>query len=183
MSLFIYAGPSAYSFIQHNLHQSLPSMRTIQRAVHSEYRTINEGKFRFDDLVVHLSQYNAPQVVAIGEDVTRVIARVEYDNETNRCVGFVLPLNELGLPEMDSFLALTFEGMEAMFSDNTMAKYAYVYMAQPLCDSVPSACFGTDNKFTAKVILLRWQHILKECKKRNISVLSIGGDGDTRILL
>ncbi len=184
-SLFIYAGASAYSFLQQNLRHALPSMRTIQRSVYSEYKTMNEGEFRFDELVVHLSQHKAPKVITVGEDATRVIARVQYDCETNRCVGFVLPLNELGLPRVDSFLALSFEGIEGMFSDNLIAKYAYVYMAQPLCDKAPSfclACFGINNKFTAKEVLLRWQHILKECKKRGIIVLSVGGDGDSRLM-
>ena len=46
-----------------------------------------------------------------------------------------------------------------MFTKHTKTKYAYVYMPQPL------ACFGTDNKFTAEHIVLRWQTIVIECKK------------------
>ena len=45
-------------------------------------------------------------MVTIGEDAARVISRVEYDSTTNRCVGFVLPLNKNGLHEIDAFLAL-----------------------------------------------------------------------------
>ena len=34
---------------------------------------------------------------------------VEYDNKTNRCVGFVLPIGDDGLLMTDEFLALSFE--------------------------------------------------------------------------
>ena len=184
-ALFIYAGPLAYDFLQQNLHQALPSLRTIQRVVHAHYKTINEGEFDYDGLVCHIAQYKTTKMVTIGEDATRVISRVEYDSKTNRCVGFVLPLNKNGLPEIDSFLALSFEGIENMFTNHTKAKYAYVYMAQPLDKNVPAfwlACFGTDNKFTAEHIVLRWQTIVKECKKREITVISFGGDGDSRLM-
>ena len=76
--------------------------------------------------------------------------------------------------------------IERMFSAHEISKYAYVYMVQPLAaPDVPSfclACFGTNNKFTSEHVLLRWQYILKECQKRNIYVLSFGGDGDSRLL-
>ena len=80
-------------------------------------------------MVVRIRQHNAPNIVMVGEDATRVIARVEYDSETDRCVGFVLPVNESGLPKVDSFLAVSFEAIEKMFSSSQMAKHAYVYMA------------------------------------------------------
>ena len=136
-------------------------------------------------MVTHLLQYKAPNVVSIGEDATRLISRVEWDPESNRCCGFVLPINEKGLPEIDSILALTFEGMEGMFIDNQISKYAYMYMVQPLMVDCPSFCLmiiGTDNKFTAKSVLLRWQYIFGECSKRGIHVLSIGSDGDSYLL-
>ena len=78
--------------------EALPSLRTIQSAIHSEYKIINEEEFRFDDLVQHLHNYDSESVITIGEDATCVIARVDYDNETDRCVGFVLPLDENSLP-------------------------------------------------------------------------------------
>ena len=64
-------------------------------------------------------------------------------------------------------------------------KYAYVYMAQPFGQAVSPfclACLGSDNKFNAEHVLLRWKFIYTECRKRSIDVLSFGGDGDTRIL-
>ena len=58
-------------------------------------------------------------------------------------------------------------------------------MAQSLCPDVPAfclACMGTDNKFTADLILKRWKYIFLECNKRGISVVTFGADGDSREL-
>jgi len=175
----------AFELIHQNMPEALPSLRTVQSLVHAQYKTLDEGNFRFDDLVNHLQQYNVPKIVSIGEDATRVIARIDYDNETDRCVGFVLPVDKNGLPITDSFLATTFEVIENMFSQAAIAKYAYVYMAQPLFHNAPPfclCCMGTDNKFTAEDVLLRWNYIIRECEKREITVLSFGADGDSKLL-
>ena len=58
---------------------------------------MNEGEFLFDDLLIHLNNYKAIKTIAIAEDATRVIARAQYDNETDRIVGFVLPCDSNGL--------------------------------------------------------------------------------------
>ena len=71
---------------------------TVQESIHAEYHPLSEGQFQFDDLVGYLKKFDAPLVIAISEDATRVISRVEYDSETNRLVGFVLPCNSDGLP-------------------------------------------------------------------------------------
>ena len=56
-------------------------------------------------------QHKAPKVVSISEDATRVISRVDYDSETDHCVGFVLPTDQHGLPLLDSFVALSFSAI------------------------------------------------------------------------
>ena len=184
-SLFIYSGPLAYEFIQQNMPEALPSVRTIQTAIHAEYKAIDEGCFRFDELAEHLEKYGGIAAVSIGEDATRVIARVDYDPETDRCVGFVLPVDKNGLPMIDSFQATSFSAIESMFKNNSVAKYAYVYMVQSLCQNIPPfclACIGTNNKFTAENVCLVWKYIYVECEKRNIHVLSFGADGDSHLL-
>jgi hypothetical protein len=185
ISLFIYCGPIAYDFIQSNMPEALPSLRTVQRDVSNDYRPIHEGEFRFKELLEHLNAFKSPKVVAIGEDATRVISRIEYDSETNKLVGFVLPCNDQGLPKGDSFIAVSFASIEESFRVAEVAKYAFVYMAQPLCEIVPAFCLavmGTDNKFTAEDVLKRWNYLVLECKKFGISVVSFGADGDSREL-
>ena len=186
-SLLIYAGPMAYDLVHRNMPTALPSLRTVQREVHNEYQTISEGYFQFDGLENYLTQHgmSSHKVVSISEDATRIIARIDYDSESDRLVGFVLPCNDQGLPLADSFLATTIESIEEMFENNKRSKYAYVYMAQCLSNNIPPyflACLGTDNCFSATNVLNRWNYIYTECVKRNISVVSFGSDGDSRNL-
>lgn len=184
-SLLIYCGPAAYKFIHGNMPKAIPSLRTVQWIIAKEYTPISEGAFRFDELSSHLKSYGAASVIAIGEDATRVISRVEYDNETDRLVVFVLPCDFDGLPICDTFIAVSFEKIEESFRTGSVAKYAFVYMAQPLSQHVPAfclACLGTDNKFTAEHVLKRWNYIVSKCKERSIQVCSFGADGDSREL-
>ena len=64
---------------------------------------VHEGVFRFDKLLEHIQLHKSSKYVSIGEDATRIISRVDYDPKTNRCVGFVLPVDQDGLPLVDSF--------------------------------------------------------------------------------
>lgn len=67
---------------------AVPSLCTIQRQIHSEYHHI---KLQFDGLVSHLTKHKVPFVVFISQDATRIISRVEYDDESNRMVEFISP--------------------------------------------------------------------------------------------
>ena len=165
--------------------RSVSSLRTVQRNICSDYKTFSEGYFKFDELAFHVKEFKASTALSIGKDATRVLSRVDYDSETDKCVRFVLPLNDNGLPLVDSFLAVSFNAMKDMFRSAAKAKYAYVYMAQSLCLTAPPfclACIGCDNKFTAQHVMLWWKHIYEECTKRGLLVLSFGGDGDSSIM-
>ena len=182
-SLLIYSGPLAYEFVHRNLPEALPSLRTVQRTISSQFQSFHEGVFCFDELLKHLEAYKAPLVVSIGEDATRLISRVQYDSETDKVVGFVLPCNAKGLPLTDSFMATSFKDIEDYFATTGISKYAFVYMAQAMSDGVPAfclACIGNNNQFTAELVLKRWQYLHSECKKRGITIISFGADGDSR---
>lgn len=101
-----------------------PSLKTVQRAVSDNYKHLHEGQFCFDDLLQYLESYNAPKMVSIGEDATRVMTRIEYDGETNQLVGFVLPCDSNGLPQCNTFTADSFQSIETSFRVGTVAKYA-----------------------------------------------------------
>ena len=131
-ALFLYSGPLAYEFLQQNVLQAVPCTRTTQSANYAEYNSTDEGSFRFDELQAHIERYKTPRCVSISEDATRVIGRVEYDNITDRCVGFVLPLDDNRLPIVGSFVANSFSAMVDMFCKNPIAKYAHIYMARPV---------------------------------------------------
>jgi len=107
---------------------------------------------------------------------------VQYDVESDKLVGFVLPCNEDGLPQSDCFIATDFESMQAFFSN---ANYAFVYMVQPLGDKAPAiclSCIGTDNKFSAELVLKCWNYVYNELNKWGTHLLSTGADGDSREL-
>ena len=105
-SVLIYCGPMAY-----NLPNAIPSLRSVQRIIR-DYKTFIEGDCRFDGSLRHLISFNAAKIVTIGEDATRIIGRVEYDNESNKLVSFVLPCDSNGLPKCDKYIVNTFESIE-----------------------------------------------------------------------
>jgi len=164
---------------------ALPSLRTIQRQVYSEYHHISEGELQFDGLASHLTKHKAPFVVSISEDATRIISRVEYDRESNRMVGFILSCDDTGMALVDSFLATTFETIEECFKTQQMSKLAYVYVAQCVLPGIPPfclGCVGINNVFTATDVLKRWVYIHSQCQNRSIRIISFGADGDSRLL-
>ena len=178
-------GSSAYELLQKNLPEGIPSLSTTQREAYKCFSPLNEGVFMFDQWSAYLDMHNAPRIVSISEDATRVITRVEYDSYSNKIVGFVLPLDDNSLPKINSFVATSFEVIETMFGSSNKASYAYIYMAQPMVLNVPPFCLallGTDNHFDAKAVIQRWKYIVKECANRKIEVISFGSDGDSRLL-
>ena len=84
-----------YQFLHSTMPQVLPSLRTVQHAVQEQYSHIEEGAFRFDELLQHLVKHKAPFIIAIAEDATHIIKKVEYDTSTNRCVGLVTKMVSL----------------------------------------------------------------------------------------
>ena len=139
----------------------------------------------FDKLSAHLDAYNAPHVISISEDATRVVSRIDYDGNSDSIVGFVLPLGDDSLPEHGCFDATSFERIEEVFSTAKKSTNAYIYMAQAMSLNVPPFCLaviGTDNCFDATVVMKRWQYIVQQCNARNIKVISFGSDGDSRLL-
>ena len=185
LSLLLRTGSTGYQLLHKNMPEALPSLSTVQREAAKQFNPLSEGEFAFDQLSAYLESYNAPRIVSISEDATRVITRIEYDSNSNKLVGFVLPLDTEYLPIGGSFLATSFDGIEQMFSSASKASSAYIYVAQPLSPSTPpfSLCLiGTDNRFDANSVTHRWKYMIKECKKRNIEVVSFSADGDSRLL-
>ena len=93
---------------------------------------------------------------------------MQHDVESDKLVGFVLPCTENGLPQSDSFIATDFKSMQDFFSSASVANYAFVYMVQPRGDKASVfclSCTGTDNTFSAELVLKRWNYIYSELNK------------------
>lgn len=56
----------SYNFISSNLPKALPCLRTVQRIIVTDYVLLQEGKFRFDELLEHLKNFNASMAVSVG---------------------------------------------------------------------------------------------------------------------
>lgn len=68
----------AYNLIHQNNYANCTSFTSDNTTnIHAECHTISEGQLQFDELVIHLTKYKAPFVIAISEDATHIITRVE----------------------------------------------------------------------------------------------------------
>ena len=75
--------------------------------------------------------------------------------------------------------------IENCFRNNEISKFAYLYTVQCVSPTVPGfclACIGTNNSFSATDVMKRWRYIYLECQKRDITIISFGADGDSRLL-
>lgn len=180
------SGPLAYKTLQKNLPCALPSLPSVNRHIHKTNCHVVEGIPRFDELNRYLEERNHEKVVALSEDGTRIIGRIQYDKYTNQIIGFVLPLNKTnGLPVPFSFPARNAPEIMQHFSENNSTSVLVnVIMAQPISKNPPPAfcllVYGTDNKYTADDVCNRWQYIVQKLKELGIKVLCISSDSDPR---
>lgn len=95
----------------------------------------------------------------VSDDATRITGRLQYASTWNSIVGFVLPLNEFGIPETGIFPATSPSAIKKHFDTETIAANASCIMAQPLTKDAPAfclSCFSTDNKFTTNNVMDWW---------------------------
>ena len=176
-ALFCLIGRSGYELLQANLGGAIPTVCTVERMISK--KKLSEGKFYFDGLKEHLLDWMAPPFVHIHLDDTRVKNRVEYDQPTNRYVGWCLPIKN-GIPDINAFVLETYEEIKHAFECETVAKYAHCIVVKSVSIVVPSFVLfvlGTDSKYDSSVIISRFSFISSELKKRGITVVSSGADG------
>ena len=126
-SLYCLIGKSGYELLSSNLGNALPSLRTVQPIISTKQR-INEGEFQFDQLQQHLNEWKSKPYVRIQLDDTRIINQIEYDELTNRFLGFFLPLQN-GIPECNAFILGNDENIKDAVANNTAANYAHRILA------------------------------------------------------
>lgn len=81
------AGRFAYETIQANLPYSLPSLPSTNRYIQKTVCNVIEGFLRCKELAEYLDERG-----------TRIEGRVQYDSSTNQITGFVLPIDNNGMP-------------------------------------------------------------------------------------
>lgn len=162
----------------------LPSITTIYRFIDQSSERAEEGSFRFKELRVFLIKRNLPPYVWISEDATRITGKIQYDELTNKLIGFVMPLKD-GCPQITTYEATSAKAIISGFSTGARANYAYVVMAQPLNDSAPSFCvsiYGTDSRFSNEDVINRWNIMKCLANKEGIEIIGFSSDGDPRLL-
>lgn len=142
------------------------------------------GLIKIRRIITLLNSRNLPLAVALSEDSTRIVGRIQYDSVTNQLIGFVPPINVEGMPIPLSFPATNAETILCHFtSGNEVSNFLNVVMAQPLNQNAAPFCllvYGTDNKYTTNDVIKRWKFIKKELKKINIDVYTMSTDADPR---
>lgn len=171
--VFYVGGRLLYETLYANMPKALPSITTLNRFVADNRTAIEEGEFDFKGLSMYLEKINLERIIWIAEDATRVKSKIEYNSNTNKVVGFVLPL-ENGIPIKDKFVATSAKKIKYFFNSGVKSHYAYVITAQPLSSDSPAYClciFGTDNKFTAEDVCSRWKYLKKTAEEFGITIM------------
>lgn len=177
-------GKLGYETLQKNLEAAIPSLPTIDRYIRSSHFHITPGILRTEELLQYLKERNLPKAVAISEDMTRIVGRVQFDSRSNQLFGLVEPINnKTGMPIPFCFPARTDTEIIRHFMNGKVSGYLNVLMAQPIAKNASPYClllYGSDNKFTANTVKRRWKYIVNELIKIGIIVLSISSDSDPR---
>lgn len=138
------------------------------RCIKDNRTRITEGYIRSKELSDYLDNLQAVKTVWLSEDATAIVAKVVYDSVTNQMVGIVLPMDEAtGCPKPFTFLATDAEIIKQHLT-NDRSSVVYLLMAQPLDEKIPPfvlQMFGSNQKFTTKDVVHRWDLITNELKK------------------
>lgn len=179
----ILSGLMAFQSMQMNLKGCFPSISTTNRYIHRSDHAIIEGELRSEELLIYLKQKNQPMWVSLSEDGTRVDNRVQYDSRTNQLIGFILPMDQNGMPIPFCSKARTSTEILRHFSSNIpVAHFINTVMAKPI-GNAPAFCLlinGSNNRYSAQDVSKRWIYITQELKKIGIGVLSISSDSDPK---
>lgn len=177
-------GRLGYETIHRNLEGTLPSVVSTNRYIKVSKCRIVEGELRSAELLKYLKDRDLPLAIALSEDATRIVGRIQYDSISNQIVGFVLPIDKkTGMPLTGAYPARNAEEILQIFSKgHSISSFIIAIMAQPLVD-VPPFClamFGSDSKYSSEDVEKRWKHITNELAKLNIKVLAISSDSDPK---
>ena len=152
MMSWIIGGRRWYEMFRANFEGMVPAPRTIERMVANFEIPIIEDALNITQLKEYLFRNHFPPIIAISEDATALVKKIEYSNGTNRAIGFSLPLRCNGLPDAEDSVTNTALDIFRLFNTLETATVAIVVMAQPLApDAAPIrlCAFGSNNKFTA----------------------------------
>lgn len=130
-----------------------------------------------------MKEKNSPHVVALSEDATNIVDRVEFNSKKNQLTGFVLPLDRDGMPIPFVYGARNTDEIVGHFAKEApVAKSVITVVAQPISDAppFPLLIFGTDSKFDAEDVSRRWKFLTNKLNALGIEVLTMSSDSDPK---
>lgn len=138
------------------------------RCINDTKQCIVEGTPRFVGLAKYLTERNAGSDIWICEDGSGLVPKIIYDPTNDQLIGMTLEIDDdTGCPKRFEFTTRDEEEIKK-YCKMTKSTHIYLILAIPLKEGIPPyvlQLFGTDNRFTARNVLKRWQHIIKELKK------------------
>ncbi|CAF2819737.1 unnamed protein product [Rotaria sp. Silwood2] len=185
--LYILGGRTAYEFVRLNIPGFLPSVQIIQSYIGTSENHLAEGLFNYIGACDYLN-INQSTLGFCAEDSTAVVPKITYDTTSNTFIGFSLPLDDNGVPIIDSYSTDSFTRLEQWCSDLPLAKSLSACLVQPLSTSVnnispyPLAAYGTDSTFKSSDVILRWRHIYEQFKAKGIRIVGFSTDCDSLYL-
>jgi hypothetical protein len=186
-SLYILGGRTAYEFVRLNIPAFLPSVQIIQAYIGASENHLTEGLFNYNGVGDYFN-LNQSTLGFCAEDCTAVVPKITYDTRANTFTGFSLPLDNNGMPIIDSYSTESFNRLEQWHLDLPQAKSLSACLIQPLSPTSNKispyllAAFGTDNKFVSSDVISRWRHIYEKCKAKGIRIIGYATDCDSRYL-
>ncbi|CAF4041367.1 unnamed protein product [Rotaria sordida] len=183
-SVYGLGGRNLYEFLRLNLPGAFPSIPTLE-SYSNEYCTrIEEGEFRFKELVNYSNKINCSFVYS-SEDSTSVISKVQYDIESNSFIGFCVKLVN-GLPLTRQYQTDNFTELKNWFETANQVTLVNINTVQPITNvTSPSfllSGFGTDNSYDTISIIYRWLYVYEQCQTHNIRVVGFASDADPKYL-
>lgn len=183
-AVFILGGHNVYELLRINLPGAFPSITKLE-SYNNDYCTkIEEGEFRFKELIDYSNKINCSYVYA-SEDCTGIISKVNYDVENNLFVGFCPRLIN-GLPTIRQYQTDDFFQLEEWFETVKQSTLVNTHMIQPITTAASPpfllSSFGTDNKCDSFSILRRWLFIHEQCSNNNIKIVGFSSDAYAKYL-
>lgn len=183
-SVYGLGGRNLYEFLRLNLPGAFPSIPTLE-SYNNDYCTrIEEGAFRFAELMHYSNKINCSFVYS-SEDSTSVVSKIQYDVESNSLIGFCVKLVN-GLPLTRQYQTDDFTELENWFETINQATLVNIHTVQPITSvTSPSfllSGFGTDNSYNTISIICRWLYVYEQCQRHNIRVVGFASDADPKYL-
>lgn len=169
--LFMIAGPLAYETLQKNL--PIPSRTTIHRQLGKEVSVV-EGALQVHEIKEELVKLGLPLYVWFAEDDTRLQKRKRYNIASDSVMGLQLPLDDNGMPRLNSFPFTTISAVKEYIQKYPEASYAKLVTCKALHPDSKTfivLLYGTSGTDQAAGVSKRWEHMHKAFADVGITVM------------